>query len=111
MCIDSDFTGHKVQVCQVGDLQTGQRYRLPAGDEVIVTDLPDGRDGYTRVVDLATGRAYSATNSTRLGRDRAGRLYASRSLNAPSAADTPAVADAPPAANDSGSEPLPGIDY
>jgi hypothetical protein len=87
MCYDSadDFDGNKVLVCQVGDLKPGDRYRTPdepgvsLGVSLMVLDLP-AVEGFSMVTDT-NGRVSSVPNSTKLGRDRCGRLYASRYLN------------------------------
>lgn len=81
MCLD--FNGNKVQVCTVGDLLPGQRYRDPDGEEYLITD------GTYPVVNLRTGEVASTLDwigtgfrkDIKLGTDRAGRLYASRYLN------------------------------
>lgn len=84
MCEVADFTGNKTLVCTVGDLQPGQRYRDPEGNEYLIAegDL---------IVNVATGAVTCRLDwveaegryrkDTKLGTDRAGRLYASRSLN------------------------------
>lgn len=76
MCYDSSetFTGNKTLVCTVGDLKPGQQFRTQDGTTILVTNL-----GW---VEVETGRAIDVDLSNlNLGRDRAGRLYASRSLN------------------------------
>jgi len=90
MCYDASesFEGNKVLVCQVGDLDAGQRYRTPDGKTLMVlANLPEDH-GSSYVADLDSGEAFTVGNSTKLGRDRAGRLYASRSLNMPITAPT-----------------------
>jgi hypothetical protein len=79
MCASNDFTGHKELVCTVGDLRPGDRYRTPDGGERLLVSPPAA--DVTRVVDLVTGELLNADPATKLGRDRVGRLYASRSLN------------------------------
>lgn len=81
MCVTSKFDGHKIEVCRVSDLAPGDRYRTPDGRELLVTDLKFCAAGFTTVIDVATGIVVDVDGATRLGRDRAGRLYASRSLN------------------------------
>jgi hypothetical protein len=83
MCTATQFDGNKTLVCQVGDLTPGQQYRTPEGRTLMVLSLMADHDGYTRVADIETGEVFNPSNSTRLGTDRAGRLYASRSLNQP----------------------------
>lgn len=83
MCLDTNetFDGHKTLVCQVGDLKLGDQYRTPEGETRIMTDGTTGMDGYSLVVCLETGKVHNVNNSIKLGTDRRGRLYASRSLN------------------------------
>lgn len=83
MCLDTsnNFDGNKVVVCQVGDLKPGQQYRMPEGETRIMTDGDAGMDGYSLTVCLETGKVHNTNNSIKLGTDRRGRLYASRSLN------------------------------
>lgn len=69
---------NKVQVCTVGDLKPGDQYRTPDGKTLLVTDTTPNV-----VVDIETGATNQADPTTKLGRDRAGRLYASRFLNQP----------------------------
>lgn len=90
MCISTER--RKVAlVCQVGDLVPGRRYRSPSGQTLMVLDDPSGLDGTSEVVDLENGRTHSVANSTKLGYDRRGSLYASQGLNAP--VPTAVVAD------------------
>lgn len=81
MCIDASFDGNKVLVCQVGDLMAGQRFRTPEAVEYMVLSLPADFDSHTRVANIMTGTVANINNSVKLGRDRQGRLYASRYLN------------------------------
>ena len=91
MCTIRDgFDGHKVQVCRVADLKPGDRYRTPDGGERMVV-TPPATDGVKRVVDLTTGELLGTDPETRLGTDRMGRLYASRTLNQIPQADAAAV--------------------
>lgn len=87
MCFSSAHEtdhAHKVALnCQLADLRPGQRYRTPEGDTMMVTDAPALYDGVVIVVNLRTGQALPASNSLKLGYDRADRLYAARRLNAP----------------------------
>jgi hypothetical protein len=80
MCLDSTY---KVEeVCTVGDLKSGQRYRTPDREEFLKTDsLPN------MVVNVRTGEVIRPDLSTKLGYDQAGRLYAARRLNKPTAPD------------------------
>ena len=90
MCETSEFTGNKTLVCQVGDLKAGDRYRTPKGDTRLVMDQTARpcADGLVRTVSLFNGMPIDVDPTTKLGRDRAGRLYASRSLNCPVAPTT-----------------------
>lgn len=81
MCLE--FTGNKTLVCQVGDLKVGQQYRTPEGTTRIMTDGTTNLDGVSLMVEIETGKVFNVDNSTKLGTDRAGRMYASRSLNNP----------------------------
>lgn len=82
MCVDNG--GNKVEVCKVGDLKPGQRFRDPDGNEFLIAD------GFL-IVNVATGAVVSTLDwvgngyrkDVRLGTDRQGRLYASRFLNPP----------------------------
>src|SRR5687767_5436502 len=88
MCLTTD--GNKVQVCTVGDLKPGDRFRDPEGNEFVVTHgLPNFGD-FKVTVNIDTGATYNATLDLRLGTDRKGRLYASRYLNPPAPAAVPA---------------------
>ena len=78
MCME--FTGNKVHVTDVGNLAPGEKYRTPEGDTLMVCATPIN-EVITTVVNLRTGIIVTALSATKLGRDRAGRLYASRSLN------------------------------
>lgn len=75
-----DPDGNKVLVCQVGDLKPGMRFRTPDGSEYMITDA-ETVDGLTGVVKLANGQLDIERSDLKLGRDRRGRLYASRYLN------------------------------
>lgn len=96
MC-EATYDGNKTLVCQLGDLTNGDQYRTPYGDTMLVLCDPvhDVEDGYVRVASIKTGVIIGVSTSIKLGRDRAGRLYASRSLNDPQ----PAVVDADEAKN------------
>ena len=88
MCTTAAFDGNKTQVCTVGDLKPGNRYRTPSGAEMMVADLHPMNMvpqiyQFVFVVDTATGILGRERPDTRLGTDRAGRLYASRALNDP----------------------------
>ena len=78
MCME--FTGNKVHVTDVGNLAPGEKYRTPEGDTLMVCATPNNEVS-TTVANLRTGEISTAPSATKLGRDRAGRLYASRSLN------------------------------
>jgi hypothetical protein len=105
MCLANNFDGNKTLVCQVGDLTNGDQYRTPdepgisLGDTMLVLCLPTDdiseQEGFTKVASLRTGVVIGVSNSIKLGRDRAGRLYASRYLNPvqPTAVVTPADAN------------------
>jgi len=80
MCLNSSFNGNKVLTCQVGDLVPGNTYRTPDRQTPMVLDLPADYDGFVRVTN-EQGQVTSVPTSTKLGHDRAGRLYASRYLN------------------------------
>ena len=79
------YDGNKTLVCQVGDLTNGDQYRTPEGNTMLVLHDPvhDDEDGYRPVACMQNGVILRVSNSIKLGRDRAGRLYASRSLNDP----------------------------
>lgn len=105
MCMgDFSYNGNKVQECTLGDLKPGQQYRTPFPNATTMmvttidaeeTDKPVG--GKTvMVVDLNTGLLEEEECSLKLGRDRHGRLYASRYLNDPK---PDAVVDADEAKN------------
>lgn len=83
MCLATNFDGNKVQVCTVGDLKPGDQYRTPDGGGVLVIDNENRRpeSPMVDVVIMNTGVLYAVAKNIRLGRDRAGRLYASRYLN------------------------------
>jgi hypothetical protein len=73
---------NEVHVCDLCDLQPGAQYRTPEGDTLLVTEcLFDGPTDSVQVVNIRTGRIALVAGRTKLGRDRAGRLYASRYLN------------------------------
>jgi hypothetical protein len=70
---------NKVEVCEVGNLAPGQTYRTPDGLTcMVLVPVP----GKFQVVD-ALGCVSEVPTTTKLGRDRKGRLYASRYLNPP----------------------------
>lgn len=80
--------GNKVEVCRVGDLKPGQRYRTPDGKTMVVLNETSlGLVGLTYtgegdlVMDQETGEVFEVPSSTKLGHDRRDRLYASRYLN------------------------------
>lgn len=85
MCYNTDaqFDGNKVLERQVGDLATGDKYRTPDGRTMLMLGGPNitDKDGYSLAADTQTGLVEFVSNSINLGRDREGRLYASRSLN------------------------------
>jgi hypothetical protein len=86
MCTETAFTGNKVQVCTVGDLKPGDKYRTPEGRTLMVTNLHIlAQADEVDTIDLDNGKITVAKKDTKLGTDRAGRLYASRSLNDPPA--------------------------
>ena len=84
---------NKVLVCTVGDLYAGRQYRTPDGQTMLVTDAGNADspgleaiceslgEGQTLVINLRTGEFDKVSNSVKLGKDREGRLYASRFLN------------------------------
>ena len=98
MYYDANYNGNKVEVCKVGDLKPGDRFRDPDGHDFMVAEghlivrldngtvqfLPD-RPRSRATLDW-TGSGYR--KDTRLGRDRRGRLYASRYLNPSVQSDT-----------------------
>lgn len=83
MCMGDDgFTGNKVQVCTVGELPHGSNYRDPNRNAWLVTKPTVNANPNTRVVvNLTTGAIEEHPSDLKLGRDRCGRLYASRTLN------------------------------
>jgi hypothetical protein len=103
MCLSHDdrmdrIRDNEVHVCDLCDLQPGAQYRTPEGDTMLVTEcLFDGPTDSVQVVNIRTGRIALVAGRTKLGRDRAGRLYASRYLNPPVEADeedkTPTLVD------------------
>ncbi len=90
MC-ESSTIGNKVLVCDVGDLRPGQQYRTPSiggapGEDILVCESLNNEDTTTTVC-IRTGTITMVPSATHLGRDRCGRLYASRYLNPVSAID------------------------
>lgn len=77
---DEQFDGNKTEVCKVGDLVPGQSFRTPDAHTLAVLDLPCDEPGHSLTTN-ESGVIVKVSDTTRLGRDRAGRLYASRSLN------------------------------
>lgn len=86
MCFSTDHA-NRIEVCKLSDLEPGAQYRVPDGDSVLVTEcLFDGPTDSVQTVNIRTGRIAHVRGDTKLGRDRQGRLYASRYLN-PAAKD------------------------
>ena len=89
MYYDANYNGNKVEVCKIGDLKPGDRFRDPDGHDFMVAEghLIVRLDNGTVQSTLDwTGSGYR--KDTRLGRDRRGRLYASRYLNPSVQSDT-----------------------
>lgn len=72
----------RVEVCTVGNLKPGQKYRTPERETLMVINLGTRLPGMTAVVNVETGIVGAPVpNTTKLGHDREGRLYAGRYLN------------------------------
>lgn len=71
---------NRVRECDLGDCAPGTQYRTPEGDSVLVCDTLNN-ETHTTTVNLRTGLISMVPSTVKLGRDRSGRLYASRFLN------------------------------
>lgn len=94
MCDSASFDGNRVEVCRIGDLKPGDHFRTPEGRTWLVTAHQQPNSEHQFCACIEDGRMDAIPDGVRLGRDRRGRLYASRYLNRPQAvvADQPIIA-------------------
>lgn len=80
MCTEVERLANRTQVCTVGDLTPGQNFRTQDGGSLMVVDLPPTKEDRVYTVNT-DGHVGEVNANIKLGRDRQGRLYASRFLN------------------------------